>query len=313
MTVYKINDYIDCSFVRIPKALFAEAKYRELSMETKAVYGFLLDRLSLSMRNGWINEKDEVFLIYTREAMAKDLNISYKKATKAFKELAAYDLIIDERPGQGKPNRIYIAKLETTADEAKQYVADENSRTAEMEYLADTDKAYSGDKYYSELPKQRIKKSGSSITRTARREYQDLPKQPCNNTKINNTDFIYTEFNQSLGKYNLNDILERCEIDLFDRETKQMIYDAIEMLFYSRGMKICNSDVPGDNIRSRLCRLNHEMLENAVECLHRNQSEVVHPTGYLMRVIFNIIADDISIMHVDPYINHLRSMIITPR
>ena len=307
MTVYKINDCIDCSFVRIPKTLFAEEKYRELSMETKAAYGFLLDRLSLSMRNGWINEKDEVFLIYTREAMAKDLNISYKKATKAFKELVAYDLIIDERPGQGKPNRIYIAKLETTADEAKQYVADENSRTAEMEHLADTDEAYSGDKHYSEPPKQRIRKVSGGKTRPAGREYQDLPKQPRNNTKINNTDFIYTEFNQSLGKYNLNDILEHCEIDLFDRETKQMLYDAIEMLFYSRGMRICNSDVPGDNIRSRLCRLNHEMLESAVECLHRNQSEVVHPTGYLMRVIFNIIADDISIMHVDPYLNHLRS------
>lgn len=306
MTVYKVNDCIDCSFLRIPKALFAKEKYKGLSLETKLVYGFLLDRLSLSMRNGWINEKDEVFLIYAREAMAEDLGISYKKATKAFKELSACGLIIDKRPGQGKPNRIYIAKLETTTDEARAYNDGENARTDEMEYLAKTVKTESGDNSNSEPPKQRIRKSGGGKTRTANMAYQDLPKQPCNNTKINNTDFIYTEFNQSLGKYNLNDILERCEIDLFDDEIKQMLYDAIEMLFYSRGMKICNSDVPGDNIRSRLCRLNHEMLENAVNCLHRNQSEVVHPTGYLMRVIFNIIADDISILHVDPYLNHLR-------
>ena len=75
MNVYKINDIISCEFLKTPKLLFADLKYKSLSSDAKLTYALLYDRLSLSKLNAWINEKDEVYLIYTREEVADNLGI----------------------------------------------------------------------------------------------------------------------------------------------------------------------------------------------------------------------------------------------
>ena len=84
MNVYKINDVISCEFLKIPKSLFANEAYKALSSDAKLTYALLYDRLSLSKLNSWINDNDEVFLIYKREDIADDLGITYKKAISAF-------------------------------------------------------------------------------------------------------------------------------------------------------------------------------------------------------------------------------------
>ena len=67
--------------------MFANEAYRRLSSDAKLAYALLCDSFSLSKLNGWINERDEVYLIYTREELAEDLGITYKKAIAAFREL----------------------------------------------------------------------------------------------------------------------------------------------------------------------------------------------------------------------------------
>ena len=116
MNVYKINDVISCEFLKIPKSLFANDRYKGLSSDAKLTYALLYDRLSLSKLNGWINENDEVFLIYKREDIAGDLGITYKKAIAAFRELVDAKLICEHRCGRGMPNRIYITKPDITAE-----------------------------------------------------------------------------------------------------------------------------------------------------------------------------------------------------
>ena len=66
----------------------------------------LLDRLELSRINKWFNDKGEIYLIYTRQELIKELKISRATATKVFIELANCNLIKEERLGQGMPNRI---------------------------------------------------------------------------------------------------------------------------------------------------------------------------------------------------------------
>lgn len=305
MTVYKLNDYINYNFLRIPKALFVKEEYKKLSSDAKLVYGLLLDRLSLSQRNGWINENDEIYLIYTREAISEDLNISYKKATKAFKELVAFKLIRDERPGQGRPNRIYIAKVEANINEAREYVAEENLRTAEMEYLGINEGINAVDNSNSEPPKGSIKKRNKRKSRTAKIEYQNPPKPPTNNTNFSYTDFSNTD-NQSIDDSLLDAILEHCEIGLFDGETRKMLTNAIEQMFYSRSLAVCGSNIPGYKVRSRLCDLTHEMLESAVHALHQNKGSITRRTQYIMSVIYNSLFEDVNILHTDPYLNYMR-------
>ena len=96
---YTISDVIDQEFIRFPLTLLANPKYKAISLEAKMIYALLLNRLSLSQKNGWINEEKEVYLIYTREEAADMLGISYKKTIAAFKELLAVNLSPDFKFG----------------------------------------------------------------------------------------------------------------------------------------------------------------------------------------------------------------------
>ena len=113
MNLYKINEVREIQHYQVPKVLFKHPAYEDLTNDTRLAYSMLLDRLELSRLNNWTNENNEVFLIYTREEMAKDLNIKSKTTiTKVFKQLNDYGLIQEERQGLNKPNRIYVAHLQ---------------------------------------------------------------------------------------------------------------------------------------------------------------------------------------------------------
>ena len=52
------------SFYRIPKALFQEQRFQNLSTDAKTLYGILLDRMGLSVKNGWLDEQGRVYIIF---------------------------------------------------------------------------------------------------------------------------------------------------------------------------------------------------------------------------------------------------------
>lgn len=75
------------SFYRVPKILFTAECFKELSCEAKVLYGLLLDRMSLSMKNHWLDEEERVYIIFTVEEIAELLNCGTQKAVKLLKEL----------------------------------------------------------------------------------------------------------------------------------------------------------------------------------------------------------------------------------
>lgn len=109
---YKINETLEYSFYQLPKELFLNPSYKEkLNSDSKILYGFLLDRLTLSYQNNWYDEKGNIYLIFTREEVQNKLNLSDKTVTKAFKQLKDCGLIYERRQGRGKPNLIYVGKI----------------------------------------------------------------------------------------------------------------------------------------------------------------------------------------------------------
>lgn len=76
---YAISDVIGQEFIRFLLTLLVNPKSKAISLEAKTIYALLLNRLSLSQNNSWINENKEEYLIYTREETADMLGISYKK------------------------------------------------------------------------------------------------------------------------------------------------------------------------------------------------------------------------------------------
>ena len=99
------------TFYRIPKVLFTAECFKSLSCEAKVLYGLLLDRMSLSIKNRWFDEEDRVYIIFTVEEIMELMCCKTQKAVKLMKELDAdggIGLIEKKRLGLGKPNVIYV-------------------------------------------------------------------------------------------------------------------------------------------------------------------------------------------------------------
>ena len=314
MNVYKINDILNCDFLKIPKTMFVSSACRRLSSDAKLAYALLYDRLSLSKMNGWINDRDEVYLIYTREEISEDLGITYKKAISAFKELLAAGLIAEQRCGRGAPNKIYIVKLELAPDAARGYVSRENSRTAEKAHLvsqSETEICQTGTSERAfDMPDRDVlncQNGTSAYPETAR---QEPPKPHPNKTNINQTNFNHSYISPSVSldeQYDFEKIIDGCQLESFDEEERKILYDAIERLFYSESFRIGNAVLPRAKVRSRLCELDASVLQSAMERLHSNRDRPVkNLTRYGMSVIFNSLTEDYTLVHVDPYLNSMR-------
>lgn len=107
------------SFYRIPKLLFHDSRFQPLSTDAKTLYGILLDRMSLSARNGWLDKAGRVFIIYTVQEVQDSLGCADKKATKLLRELEEYGLIERKRRGLGKPDLIYVKNFSSESSKLR--------------------------------------------------------------------------------------------------------------------------------------------------------------------------------------------------
>ena len=308
---YRISDVVNEEFLRFPLVLLSNPRYKEMSLEAKFVYALLLNRLTLSQKNGWINEDNEVYLIYTREEEANILNISYKKAISAFRELIEKNLLYEQRQGRGYPNLLYVIKAELADMEAIEILEEEEQREENFskEAAADccgTDQfqdnmARPDETELQELQKAQVLNCRNSGSKNAVLAHQELPKgQP---SKIKNIQTEKRKNDHSLSSVNplesrtdkqtdgddhrLNEILNHCELALFQENIQRMFRAAIERLYYSDTVKIGNSRLPGKKIRSYLELLDADALISVLDKMKQNQAKIINPTGYMMSMIFN--------------------------
>lgn len=162
------------TFFRIPRLLITSPRFNGLSMEAKLLYGMMLDRMGLSMRNAWHEEDGRVYIYYTVEEIAKDMNCGREKAIKLIAELdesKGFGLIFRKRQGQGKPTKIYVKKFTTREVPLSE---DGNS---------DFKKSESADLQKSENPTSRSRKAG----------LQEVGKSDPNKNKNSYTDLSHTQ------------------------------------------------------------------------------------------------------------------------
>lgn len=105
------------SFYRIPKALFTDKKFKELSTDAKVLYGLLLDRMSLSLKNHWLDADGKVYIVFTTEEVMESLNCGNQKACHLMAELEKSVCLIERhRQGLGKPNLIYVKNFAVSVE-----------------------------------------------------------------------------------------------------------------------------------------------------------------------------------------------------
>ena len=150
------------NFISIPKLLMKDQRFSYISAEAKLMYGLLLDRNSLSQKNGWLDAENRVYIIYTREEMKKDLGCASEKVSKVLKELEAIGLIYRKRNGRGKANYIYV-----------------------MDYMA----LYRREQAAKEGVAASAQNFDNRKSRISNSENQEFRKSKCNKTNQNNTDY----------------------------------------------------------------------------------------------------------------------------
>lgn len=274
MKIYKINETLEYSFYQMPQELFDNEKYKKLSLEAKVIYSFLLNRMKLSKINHWINNQGEIYLIYTRKEFQNKLNLSDKPVTRAFKELRNANLIKEEKQGFGKPNLIYIGKIEHEEIETNDIISDYNMET---------------DSEYIRLDNQR------------RRDYfeGEHPISNTENLRINNKYIIKQNNNNSdvsqsnIEKENLEYIKQKCELYLFDEKQRNIIENALDIMFYSKELKIGQAILLKENVRSRMQLLNASIIFYALDKLNylKPDTQIYSSTNFIISCLYNAITE----------------------
>ena len=298
--------------MQMPRWLFSDPRYADMSLDAKVTYTFLLNRFQLSRRNGWVNDAGEVFVIFPRKALAKELRICEQRVTAAFRKLAELQLIWEKRCGRGDANQIYLASVTPIDDpgyECAPFCSESyescGSRTADSAFL-DTE----------EPQDTRPQNPGIPASRTADPDVPEPQDLGASNTDFSQPDIAFSDVSPSVpsedgpadDEKGLTGILDACELSYFEPEVARVFENAIERLFYSDKLRIGQAVLPQSRVRSRLHRLNYFVLQEAEIKLHANRNVPVRDsTKYVMSTIYNCITETESDLLVDPYLNSLRS------
>ncbi len=292
-------DIVSFFHLQMPRWLFSHPRYKSLSLEAKVAYTFLLNRFQLSRLNGWINWEGEVFVVFPRESLAEEMQISYRKTIECFKELAAVNLIWERRLGRGSANQIYLALVQLEERDAESHTSapfGDKPRPEKPTSLQDALRK-------EELPEPQVKECDFDSLGPAISEGQDLQDQHPSKTEQRNMKEREKEVSQS---DELETILENCELDLFSPEVAGVFRNAVERLYYSSSFTLSGATLPREKIRSHLWELDGSVLQAALEKLQSNRDRrIKNSTAYVMAVILNSIWEQESDLLVDPFLNSM--------
>ena len=137
------------TFIKIPRLLIKDPRFKKLSTEAKLLYSLMLDRMSLSIKNGWIDEENRAYIYYTYENIMDDLNCAREKCAKTLAELdnkKGIGLIEKKRQGLGKPDIIYVKNFATlnTDETQEKTVNTENFSEIQKSNFKNYEEEFSG-------------------------------------------------------------------------------------------------------------------------------------------------------------------------
>ena len=264
------------SFYRIPKVLFTEERFKSVSAEAKVLYSFLLDRMSLSAKNGWQDKENRVYIIFTIEDIMEAMGCADQKAGKLLHELESKCRLIErKRQGLGKPNLIYVKNFVTPSE--SRFLNRENHDSGEVKI---TD--------------------------------QEPLKSRSNNTEYNNTDFSdtdpfpFTSFREDHGRETKrSDANQReryreilsgnisYEILLQDYPLdRDILTEILELMVDTvcttrSTVRISGDDKPAEVVKSQFLKLDSEHIRFVMDGLKDNTTRIRNMRQYLLATLYN--------------------------
>ena len=268
------------SFLRVPKILLQNEAYAGISAEAKLLYSLLFDRTELSNKNGWLDDQNRVYIIFTVAEIRECMNCGNKKAIQLLDELEnKAGLIERKRQGLGKPNLIYVRSFYRTVDKY-------------------------GERHFLKCQND----TSGSVKMTS----QEVSESHSNNTDNKKTDMNHTDLSFLPGReskrsddYAQYESYFRSELEIpilirnspTEKETLEGILDLLAETCSSKRktIRIAGDDKPLEVVKGRLMKLNSMHIQFVLDCLKENTTCVRDMKQYLLTTLFN------APVTIDPY------------
>lgn len=264
------------SFYRIPKVLFTEKRFQGISAEAKVLYGLLLDRMSLSARNGWLDDEGRVYIIFSVEDIMTSMGCANQKAAKLLYELESKCSLIErKRQGLGKPNLIYVKNFVTPSE-------------------------------------SHFKKCENHDSGSVKITSQESLKSHANNTENNNTEFsdtesfLFTSFREGHTREAKRSgadqrqqykdlIMENVSYDTllcdypYDKDILSEILELmVDVVCTTKPtVRISGDDKPAEVVRSQFLKLDSEHIRFVMGGLKENTTRIRNMRQYLLATLYN--------------------------
>lgn len=273
-------------FYRIPKTLYSADCFKDVSFAAKAIYGMMIDRAGLSIKNQWLDEEGKTYICYSIEEIMEDSNCKRSSVIKALEQLREVGLIETVRRGRGLSNIIYVKNFEFVEEESVE------SRSLESESLV--------------VQNLNFQKSENETSRSTENKPLEVQNTNTNNTKennINNTNPIlsitenmpdemdvmveyqaYSEIIKENIEYNA--LIERHP---YEKDMVEGIFDLIleTVITQKESVHVSGQEYPAEHVKSKFIKLNYSHIEYVLGCMGKNTTKVRNIKAYLLAALFN--------------------------
>ncbi len=300
---YYGNEAEQYSFYRIPKTLLTDPRYHGVSIEAKVLYGLLLDRMGLSMRNGWMDSERRVYIYFTQEEAMALMDCGKDKATRLFRELdqGGIGLIERKRQGQGRPTRIYVKNFTLPPDPDQPQPDPAPPQTAEYQRSRPLDSTA-------------LLTAGKAQSAPLETRGQDSGFSAPNKTDKNKTDFndtdpsilpptpmptVPTPVGRSKSRMRMDAYRERIKENIgydlllaehpLETDLLEGYLDLMVEVCCSRHdfIRIGGEDKPTGVVKSRFLKLDHDHIAYVLESMGQNTTLVKNVKAYTLTALYN--------------------------
>ena len=313
------------SFYRVPKVLFTAECFKSLSCEAKVLYGLMLDRMSLSIKNRWFDDEDRVYIIFTVDEIAELMNCGTQKAVKMIKELDTRNgigLIEKKRVGLGKPNVIYVKnfmikeipnQLMKTDNVQKQeeYFTEETVMGENAGKIADMQSEGNFQEEIANLQKQEEERGKSAISQNCENHHSKIVK--ITNQELSESQFKNSENHNSGMMKTTNQEFPESQFNNYENQNSGMMKMEIQEFPKSQSNKtdINKTDfsetdnIPSYQIQSRSpvspdkrdvieeMKIYRELIQERIEYKYHEQEDVDELVELMVEVM--MMPDDSTI------------------
>ena len=306
------------SFYRVPRLLIKDERFKKLSSDAKLLYGLMLDRMSLSIKNKWFDDNNRAYIIYTINSIMEDLGCGKEKAVKVLAELdntKGIGLVEKVRRGLGRPDIIYVknfASSEGNVDKKETVNTDKITEVRKSDFRKSENQTSRSQKTgLQEVGKSDLKKSENQTFGSSEIETQEVGESNPNYTKYNKNNLNYIEesyinpiIQSGSEKNDVIDDAQKC-IELikenisynhhmqYDSYGEKELYDELfqvicEVVCVRRPtIRVAGEEYPYELVKSRFLKLESSHLEYVIDCMKNTTTKITNIKAYMITALYN--------------------------